>query len=372
MVTEAKHTLTCKELCKRVARSKPPHTACFPEVTHLTVEAIHDPIDSMPDLHDVLPNLHQLTVTTRGPLSKQHVVVYADDVQRCVQHCCDALGDCENVRVLQLVLTDEEGWMGSEVVLENCSYLDGLPPSLDDLRCDVRMEGLLEATEFVSRVRALTVVAGEECCLCDTLPELLRLAPLLQEFTVSDSFEMELMWGNDADPEDARAKVSVAEVCEIKRRLLGGFQLRCEGVTLAGPIEQVHALMSWLSPLLDTTHCSIDFAGTVVNPMCLDQVARVCPALTSLSLADSSSKARAAELEAAGKTDVGVLMPLVGMWQLDTLIIGMTLEFTNTSLVNLCGCLPALSSLHCPPCDSVCCATVMQQLAARGRRVKIN
>ncbi|MEW5319486.1 MAG: hypothetical protein WDW38_010635 [Sanguina aurantia] len=228
-------SLTCKELCKRVARSKPPHSACSPEVTHLTVEAIHDFIDSMPDLAQALPNLIQLTVTTRGPLCKQHTL-YESDVEHCVQCCCWAIRHCKAVRVLQLDLSEGYEWGLCEVVLEDFNrHLDVLPPSLDEIRSDARMEGLQKATGFMSRVRVLNLNVEESSFPCNDLPELLRMAPLLQEFTVTrGQFHMEMMWSEDA-------RISVAEVCDIKRRLLGGFKLGCEDVTFGGAIEQLWA-----------------------------------------------------------------------------------------------------------------------------------
>lgn len=352
--TMPKDVITCKELVKRLKRT--PAKVTLPLVRHLVMEAHFDSTEDLRDLDQVLPNHSQLTITTRGPNSKAHLQVHTGCVQHSVSECCLALRQCTNARILQLDLTHNKGWVGPQVVLEGSEcHFDQLPPSLTDLRSNVRTDGLLNISGFMSRVRALTVTSNG--FPCNSLPELLKLVPLLQEFTLSGYVPIELMWNGKS--------TSTVELCKFKNRLLGGFQLDCDSVFLSGPIEHVHALMTWLRPLRSTTSCEIDLDGTVRDPMCFEPLARVCPVLRQLSLRDESSCC-------IPVTDAAVLTPLLGISKLEILELQMNLAFTSTSLFDFCASMPALTNLRCTPIDGFSLGDVMAELIFEGHAVKIN
>lgn len=364
--------LTLRGVCVDVALSA--FGANCKQLSCLKVEALLVPPSSLKNIDVMFPNLSHFTINTRGPLSKQHCVVYASDVERYVHCALSSLTRCTNLKTLQLSLQPEDGgWPNSAVVMDRSpSVWDHLPLCVDKLVCDVQVEDLLSASAFMSRVRSLSLMTFP----CDNLPEILLRAPLLQALTITCRDSVELPWDDDISP---------ADLATVKAHLLGGFQLSCESVSMRESKEVLRDLSTWMSPLLNTKVCNIKVHSTVeptaeltaestVKPIVestedrfnfLGQFVRMCPALTELTLSEDAQSVVQPLLKEE------MLRPLAGLAHLEQLVVNMMIDFTTAGVTSLVSSLPSLSYMDFPPCESVCCITVVAELKAKGRVVNL-
>lgn len=249
-----------------------------PRLQSLKVEALNTRLSSLKNIHQVLPSLAHFTVSNRGPVNKQHCICYLDDIRSYVDSCCGIICDCSDIKILQLDLWVKHEWLGSEVVIEcSKSVWDCLPPSLDELRCDVELRDIQEMSVFMSRVRVLQLV---DIAYCE-LPELMKIAPCLEKLTVEQGQAVDMMWSDES--------VSPAELSNLKERLLNGFQLNCERVCFTGSSIAIKDVMSWLSPLKGTTHCDVEYTDSVHDLAILEELTRVCPNVKRLKIVDDSA-----------------------------------------------------------------------------------
>lgn len=264
-----------------------------PRLKSLKIDAIQTQLKALRHIDQALPNLTHFILHNRGPLDTEHWHGYYSNMRRYVDSCCLLLTKCKELKVLQLDLWAEHRFTGPELVIECSKHVwDNLPPSLEELRCDVELRGILACLGLVSRVRVMHLADIADC----RLPELMMLAPCLEKLTVEHGQKVEVMWKHE--------NISWSELSVLKARLLDGFWLSCDSVSFTGSSVAVRDMMTWLPPLHDTTYCDVVFTDTVHDLDLLDQLARVFPVVVHLSFVDARRLTRTRDL------DEGVLKAL--------------------------------------------------------------
>lgn len=261
--------LTLSGMCIDV--NLPVFGAKCPQLVCLQVEALTVPLFAIAQMHVALPGLTHFVLHSRSVGEGANLHLYVDTVIRL-------LSGCSGLRVLEL----DFGSVANGANLLVCCNLkewENRPKCLDDLRCNLEMIPLLPgAPALFDNLRFLTV---HELPLSN-LPQLLQHTPLLERATVTGDGDVELCWlSNDDEEEDI---VMSEDIPWYKEQLLGGFQFSCPNVTLMGPTEAVVEVMTWLSPLANTTRCQIGLPGTVPDPKCTAMLERLCPKVLRLSL----------------------------------------------------------------------------------------
>lgn len=325
-----------------------------PQLAHLEVRIIAVPVETLRGIHNFLPSLSHLTLTSHVDSPKPIVQAYVDAV-------CLLLRDCRNLQILQLRLQppvdDEVTSDGQDLVIDLSPIAwDHLPPCLVDLRCDVDFHFPLEAAEFIARVRCLTL--WKTPGIGWNLQEILERAPLLATLTLSCPKAVLIVW--------ASALHAEGRLVQLKAHLLRGFQISCPGVMFSGPSDEIRDLMVCLSPLRETTSCTIQFPEAAHSHNSLDQLARAIPSLVRLSIWEVASW----DMPDAAMTDEAFFKPLEACCCLRTVDAFVSVSHTSAGLVSLCASLPSLTGMYClVGSDESCFASVMTAFKSSGRNI---
>lgn len=326
------------------------------QLAHLEVQIISVPVETLHGIHRSLPSLAHLTLTSRVDSPKPIVQDYVDDV-------CLLLRGCRNLQILQLNLKppvdDEVSSVEQDLIIDlSPSAWHHLPPSLIDLRCDVDFHFPLEAAAFIARVRFLTLWKCPN--IGRNLPEILERAPLLATLTLSCPKAVLTVWESGVH--------APGGLDQLKAHLLRGIQLSCQSVFLSGPSDEIRDLMVCLSPLPETTSCSVRFPETSHPHNTLDQIARAFPSLVCLNIYEVAIW----EMPGNPLTDEAFFKPLKACGFLRTVEAFVCVSYTYAGLVSLCDSLPSLTGMYClTGTGDACFASVMTALKSSGREIII-
>lgn len=341
--------------CEDVAMTM--FAAHCPQLTSLEIEACTVPLEILHRIHLALPNLSHFTLYSPEDGTKQ------DTLQEYVDSLLPLLKNCTQLAILELNLIPGAKGRQSAETVESASVLmvrpevwNTLPPSLHELRCDVELCLLLAASGLTSRISVLTLREFPAM----SLAQLLDYAPLLQRMTVTSSAAREVYFLLD------KVHLSTEELAIMKARLLSGFQLSCPSVYVSGPSESIRDLLSWLPPMEGTSACILNFPRRPRHEDCLTAIGLAFPNLECLSLQDDYE-----DTNHSLCVQDPLLLSLAQCAHLQHLRLCIPLEFADIGLVSLCLSLPALCTLACMPYEGLCTASVMSELAIRGRQIVI-
>lgn len=322
-----------------------------PQLSHLYVESDSAPLQGV---HLALPGLTHLRLTRSNPCWR-HVEDCAS-TREYVETACTSLHSCTSLTSLELCLDL------SCVAKVDCpsEMWNQLPASLVEWHCQAEFPHIFEAKLFMGRVKVLSL-GRLPTRSGGRVQALLKLAPMLKDLTVSEwqlkGYQLELMWS----PETL-----AAELLSIKERLLGGFKLSCEKVSLTGTCVAVRDMLAWHSPLEDTVSCCVHLTGTSRLADGLHKLARTLPRVEYLFVRDDYHM-----WEEAQWMSEGLVTAVSGCKQMKRFDIDLSVAFTHAGLVGMCMGLPALETLYCRPCEGMSFQGVVLELAKRGRAVSI-
>lgn len=274
-----------------------------------------------------------------------------------IEGICHAVHGCTRITSLELDFRHPHTF--DEVVCPSAVW-DQLPASIVEWSCLLVIPRMLEAESFMSRVRVLSLWKLPKS-FKHQVQKLLKLAPLLEKLSLSETYALptvELMWKED---------ITAVELSVIKNHLLDGFQLSCNEVVLSGPGRSVRDLLTWQSPLKDTTACDIRLHGDEHPLDCFDQLARVLPNILELCIEVRSST----DWEDAPLMVTECVASVMGCKHLEKLEINLPVAFTDSDLVALCMSLPDLSRLSCRPCHGLSLKCVDIRLRDQGREIDL-
>lgn len=270
--------------------------------------------EALQDLSRHLPHLTHLKL--RGEYSRS--INYGTCLSAALAH----LHACAKLTVLDVDVG------GSTIRIDRQEPWDLLPASLREFCCRDPLLTVMSPA-FCARLKRLTLWT-----ICDqSLEELLRKCPLLQELTVQWRFSVELLC--KAHKGDHGGELY------LKERFESGFRLCCPCVRLSGPVQVVRDVLEWLPPLLSVNTCNMGLSGES-HVECLQQIARVFPSIESLSL-----DANDVRDDASVSIDVQVLSALAECDFLRELHFWVKLRGLSTTwLVDLCQSVPTLKVLR--------------------------
>lgn len=329
-----------------------------PQLTSLEIQFCSFPKEVLQEIDTAMPNLSRLELSSPADDITQK------DMQTCLMCVLLRISNCSKLKFLKLCVMPVYANVHQATQAEprpkiklDCSPMmcDMLPLSLTELESDAEIGMLMYASVFISRVRLLTLQEFP----ANNLPRLLTSAPLLQCMSVTYPSARHVVML------DSYEDTSTADLACLQERLLGGFRLICPSVSMTQTSMLVNKLITWMSPMHGTTSCSIKILPSY-TPDLLEGLGRVFPDLTTLSLSDKSNWLVAPWMSER------FLETLAQCEHLEWLDLAVQLNLTHVGLVKLCMSLPALSYLHCLPCEGVCLEGVMQELSSKGRLVSIS
>lgn len=330
------------------------------QLQKLVVEVCSVPAASLHGIHYALPNLSHLTLTLT--LGESHIRIPRKKIQTYINAVVSHLVSCKNLKILHLDMNQpifgasEKTMWKSEFVECQPELWNTICPSVEELRCNVRLHWLIASKIFMSRMRVLHLTNAPGM----TLSAALERCPLLQRLTVTGCENVQMLLEEDDDDIFPDQHLQM-----VKARFLSGFELCCSHISFIGPSETIEELIAVMAPLQNTTHCVLDMAGAVHVTTCLKRFKQVFPSVEFLVLDDGSGWADIPLM------DEGFLTPLAGSTHLQRIDVYFQLRFTHEGLVKFCMSLPALTELCCLPFQGMSHVSVMNELMLQGRQVTI-
>lgn len=283
---------------------------------------------------------------------------FVNDLEKNVQQASMLLHGCSNLTHLTMFFISNTYTWQQEF---SSRVWEQLPVSLTEFSCNARFCYLICAKAFMSRLRVLTL--GQLPEECSHFANFLHYAPNLSKLSIcsglSMDHELELLW------EKQPAKDREAS---FKARMLEGFQLDAERVSLTGSPRSITDMMTWLSPLYGTAAIRFHFNTIKDSSLleCVSSLPRVCPGVQYLVFENDLVG------EVGPLFDKDSFAVLSECKQLVRLDMYLDVKFTQSWLFSLFMSLPSLRWLYFQSCDGVCIEDIMTELASKGKNVEIS